>query len=116
MGDPRAVRQRDKAEGRLISPPGEPERTSASFSVPTDVMRVLVRFPHTSGLRGKKRPALIVQSDAYAGTVGTLAVAEVAKNLTMADDTACLLIDTTVPEGTGTDVDESPREAAEKYP
>ena len=26
---------------------------------------VLVRFPHPSGLRGKKRPAVIVQSDAY---------------------------------------------------
>ena len=27
---------------------------------------VLVRFPHPSGMRGKKRPAVIVQSDAYA--------------------------------------------------
>lgn len=25
-----------------------------------------VRFPHPSGLRGKKRPAVIVQSDSYA--------------------------------------------------
>jgi hypothetical protein len=30
---------------------------------------ILVRFPHPSGLRGKKRPAVIVQSDAYAGKV-----------------------------------------------
>ena len=30
---------------------------------------ILVRFPHPSGLRGKKRPAVVVQSDAYAGTV-----------------------------------------------
>ena len=28
---------------------------------------VLVRFPHPSGQRGKKRPAVVVQSDAYAG-------------------------------------------------
>ena len=26
---------------------------------------ILVRFPHPSGLRGKKRPAVIVQSDAW---------------------------------------------------
>lgn len=44
----------------------------------------------------------MVQSDAYAGTVGTLVVAEVTKNLTMADDPACLHIDTSTPEGRGT--------------
>ena len=32
---------------------------------------VLVRFPHPSGVRGKKRPAVVVQSVAYAGVVGT---------------------------------------------
>jgi len=26
---------------------------------------ILVRFPHPSGQRGKKRPAVVVQSDAY---------------------------------------------------
>ena len=60
---------------------------------------ILVRFPHPSGLRGKKRPAVIVQSDAYAGAVGTLVVA---KNLTMGGDPACLLIDTSTPEGKAT--------------
>ncbi len=35
---------------------------------------VVVRFPHPSGGRGKKRPAVVVQSDAYAGVVGTLVV------------------------------------------
>jgi mRNA-degrading endonuclease toxin of MazEF toxin-antitoxin module len=55
---------------------------------------VLVRFPHPSGLRGKKRPAVIVQSDIYSGKVGTLIVAEVTSNLTMANDPACLFIDT----------------------
>jgi mRNA-degrading endonuclease toxin of MazEF toxin-antitoxin module len=63
---------------------------------------VLVRFPHPSGLRGKKQPAVVVQSDAYAGTVSTLVVAEVTKNVTMAGDPACLFIDTNTPEGKAT--------------
>src|SRR5947207_1162658 len=63
---------------------------------------VLVRFPHPSGLRGKKRPAVVVQSDAYTGAIGTLVVAEVTKNLTMAGDPACLFIDTSTPEGRAT--------------
>jgi mRNA-degrading endonuclease toxin of MazEF toxin-antitoxin module len=65
---------------------------------------VLVRFPHPSGLRGKKRPAVIVQSDAYRGKVGTLVVAEATSNLTMANDPACLLIDINTPEGQATGV------------
>lgn len=63
---------------------------------------ILVRFPHPSGLRGKKRPAVVVQSDAYAETVSTLVVAEVTKNLTMADDPACLFIDIGMPDGQAT--------------
>ncbi len=63
---------------------------------------ILVRFPHPSGLRGKKRPAVVVQSDAYAGTVSTFVVAEVTKNLAMASDPACLPIDTGTPEGSAT--------------
>ena len=63
---------------------------------------VLVRFPHPSGLRGKKRPAVIVQSDAYVGVVSTLVVAEVTKNLTRASDPACLFIDANTPEGMAT--------------
>jgi mRNA interferase MazF len=63
---------------------------------------ILVRFPHPSGQRGKKRPAVIVQSDAYASTVSTLVVAEVTKNLTMKDDPACLFIDVSTPEGQAT--------------
>ena len=50
----------------------------------------------------KKRPAVVVQADAYAGTVSTLVVAEVTKNLTMAGDRACLLIDVSTPEGKAT--------------
>ena len=63
---------------------------------------VLVRFPHPSGHRGKKRPAVVVQSDAYAGTVRTVVVAEVTKNLTMKGDPACLFIDVTTPDGQAT--------------
>src|SRR5256885_13519189 len=63
---------------------------------------IVVRFPHPSGLRGKKRPAVVVQSDAYAGTISTLVVAEVTKNLAMASDPACLFIDTSTPEGKAT--------------
>lgn len=65
---------------------------------------VLVRFPHPSGLRGKKRPAVIVQSDAYSGKVSTLIVAEVTSNLTMANDPACLYIDVATVEGRATGV------------
>ena len=63
---------------------------------------ILVRFPHSTGLRGKKRPAVVMQSDAYAGAIRTLVVAEVTKNVTMASDPACLLIDTSTTEGRGT--------------
>jgi mRNA-degrading endonuclease toxin of MazEF toxin-antitoxin module len=63
---------------------------------------ILVRFPHPSGLRGKKRPAVIVQSDAYAGKISTLIVAEITKNLTMAGDPACLFIDVSTSEGKAT--------------
>ena len=45
---------------------------------------------------------MIVQSDAYAGTVSALVVAEVTKNLTMADDPACLFIDANTAEGRAT--------------
>ena len=63
---------------------------------------VLVRFPHPSGQRGKKRPAVVVQSDVYAGRVSTVVVAEVTKNLTMKGDPACLFINVSTPEGKGT--------------
>ena len=63
---------------------------------------VLVRFPHPSGLRGKKRPAVVVQSDEYAGAVATVVVAEVTKNVTMASDPACLFIDVNTPDGKAT--------------
>lgn len=58
---------------------------------------VLVRFPHPSGARGKKRPAVIVQSDAYRRSLKTVVVAEVTKNLKMANDPACLLVEVNTP-------------------
>src|SRR6266481_5801838 len=63
---------------------------------------ILVRFPHPSGVRGKKRPAVVVQSDMYNQAVKTIVVAEVTKNLTMATDPACLFIDINTPEGQAT--------------
>ena len=63
---------------------------------------VLVRFPHPSGQRGKKRPAVVVQSDACATIVGTVVVAEVTKNLAMKGDPACLFLDLSTPEGKAT--------------
>lgn len=63
---------------------------------------ILVRFPHPSGLRGKRRPAVVVQADAYMGVVSTVVVAEVTKNLALASDPACLFIDVNTPEGKAT--------------
>jgi mRNA interferase MazF len=63
---------------------------------------LLVRFPHPSGGRGKKRPAVVVQSDAYNAALRTLLVAEVTSNLTLAGDPACLLVDVLTPEGMAT--------------
>jgi len=63
---------------------------------------ILVRFPHPSGMRGKKRPAVVVQSDSYHAKVSTIIVAEVTKNLTMATDPACLLIEINTEDGKAT--------------
>jgi mRNA-degrading endonuclease toxin of MazEF toxin-antitoxin module len=63
---------------------------------------ILVRFPHPSGLRGKKRPAIIIQSDSYRESIATVVLAEVTTNLTMAGDPACLYIDIKTPDGKAT--------------
>lgn len=60
---------------------------------------VLVRLPHPSGQRGKRRPAVVVQADAYAATVRSVVVALVTSNLSLAADPACLLIEAATPEG-----------------
>jgi mRNA-degrading endonuclease toxin of MazEF toxin-antitoxin module len=59
---------------------------------------VLVRFPHPSGVRGKRRPAVVVQADSYSAVVDTLVVAEITSNLDMAADPACLFINLTTAE------------------
>ena len=63
---------------------------------------VLVRFPHPSGVRGKRRPAVVVQADRYTAVVRTLVVAEITTNLALAGDPACLFIDVATPEGQAT--------------
>lgn len=60
---------------------------------------ILVRFPHASGLRGKKRPAVVVQADEYCRQLRSLIVAEVTSNLLLKDDPACLYVDPSTPEG-----------------
>ena len=65
---------------------------------------LLVRFPHPSGGRGKKRPVVVVQADAYNNMLRTLVVAEVTTNLDMAGDPACLFIDASTAEGQATGV------------
>lgn len=65
---------------------------------------LLVRFPHPSGGRGKKRPVVVVQADAYNKTLRTLVVAEVTTNLDMVSDPACLFIDASTSEGQATGV------------
>ena len=63
---------------------------------------ILVRFPHRSGVRGKKRPAVIIQADSYMGRLSTVIVAEITKNLALASDPACLFEDVNTPEGRAT--------------
>src|SRR5262249_834584 len=54
---------------------------------------------HAGGTRGKKRPVVVVQADAYNAKVRHAIVAEVTTNLAAANDPACLLIDVSTPEG-----------------
>jgi mRNA interferase MazF len=63
---------------------------------------VLARFPHAAGGRGKKRPVLVIQSDAYNAQVRHVIVAEITTNLSAASDPAHLLVDLTAPGGLGT--------------
>jgi len=63
---------------------------------------VLVRFSHPSGVRGKRRPAVVVQADSYSAVVRTLVVAEITSNPALAGDPACLFIEVATPEGQST--------------
>ncbi len=65
---------------------------------------LLARFPHPSGGRGKKRPVVVVQAYTYNQALRTLLVAEMTKNLAMANDPACLFIDANSADGQATGV------------
>jgi mRNA interferase MazF len=60
---------------------------------------VLARVPHTAGTRGKKRPAVVLQANAYNATLRHVIVAEVTSNPRWLGDAACVFIDIATPEG-----------------
>ncbi|HTU21012.1 MAG TPA: type II toxin-antitoxin system PemK/MazF family toxin [Gemmataceae bacterium] len=62
----------------------------------------LARFPHAAGGRGKKRPVVVVQADAYNQKLRHVIVAEVTTNLADASDPANLLIEVATAEGQAT--------------
>ena len=68
---------------------------------------VTTRFPHASGNRGKKRPAVIIQADCYNATLKHFIVAEITKNLGAAADPASFLIDISTPDGKATGLDQN---------
>jgi mRNA-degrading endonuclease toxin of MazEF toxin-antitoxin module len=57
------------------------------------------RFPHASGMRGKKRPVVVVQTDVYNKRLRHAVVVQLTTNLDDKDDPACFLIETETPEG-----------------
>lgn len=59
----------------------------------------LARFPHASGGRGKKRPVVVVQAEAYNQRLRHAIVAEVTTNLI--SDPANLTIDVSTGDGPG---------------
>jgi mRNA interferase MazF len=68
---------------------------------------VLTRFPHAGGVRGKKRPAVVVQADSYNARAGHVIVAEITTNLTPVNDPAFVFIDVATPEGKATGLDQN---------
>src|SRR5262245_181852 len=63
---------------------------------------VLARVPHTAGTRGKKRPAVIIQANAYNAKLRHVVVAEATSNPLWLSDPACVFIDVATPEGHAT--------------
>ena len=63
---------------------------------------VLAFFPHAIGTGARKRPVLVVQSDAYNQSIQNTLVAEITSNLTRSGDPAHLLIDVSTPDGQAT--------------
>src|ERR1700730_7200503 len=66
---------------------------------------VMTRFPHAGGSRGKKRPAVIIQSDFYNSRLKHFILAEITTNLGAASDPSSFLIDVTTPAGKSTGLD-----------
>ena len=60
---------------------------------------VNARFPHASGARGKKRPVVVIQADAYNRRLRHAVVAQLTTNLDDKDDPACFSIEAGTPEG-----------------
>jgi mRNA interferase MazF len=66
----------------------------------------MVRFPHSGGTRGKRRPVVVVQADSYNLTRRHVIVAEATTNLAALDASA-LLIDVTTSEGRATGLNQN---------
>src|SRR5438094_8460716 len=60
---------------------------------------LLCKFPHSSTVLAKNRPALVVQSDYYNHRIANLLVAGITGNLVNVGDSAHFLIDISTPEG-----------------
>jgi mRNA interferase MazF len=65
----------------------------------------MARFPHAGGTRGKRRPVVVVQANAYNHKLRHFIVAEVTTNLAAANDPTCLLIDVATPDGKASALD-----------
>lgn len=63
---------------------------------------VMARVPHAAGGRGKRRPAVVIQADAYNSTLRHVILAEATSNPRWVGDPACLPIDISTPEGQAT--------------
>lgn len=59
----------------------------------------VARLPHPSGVRGKRRPVVVIQADSYSAVVGTVVVAEITTNLSLANDPACIPLDPATADG-----------------
>src|SRR6266446_10690539 len=68
-----------------------------------DVLKA--RFPHASGGRGKKRPVVLVQADAYNQRLRHAVVAQVTTNVDEKDDPACLFVEASTPEAKAAGLD-----------
>src|SRR5690348_11996022 len=68
-----------------------------------DVLKA--RFPHAAGGRGKKRPVVVVQADAYNQRLHHAIVEQVTTNLDEKDDPAYLLIEATSPTAVAAGLD-----------